>query len=158
MTPFSTSWITGSRSDVKLVDVNVLLYATNRRAPHHEQAKSWFDRTMSSGETVALPLVVTMAFVRLTTNRRVLSPPLSVGTSIDYVRGWLNHTTVTVPQPTNRHLEILQHLLESTGIGGNLVTDAHLATLAIEHGAELCSFDPDFARFPGLSWIDVRTA
>lgn len=135
-----------------------MLYATNRRAPHHPKAKSWFDEAMSSGETMALPLMVTTAFVRLTTNRRVLSPPLPVADSIEDVRGWLNHPTVTAPQPTNRHLDILQHLLESTGVGGNLATYAHQAALAIEHGAELCSFDSDFDRFPGLNWIDVGTA
>ncbi len=139
---------------MKLLDVNLLLYATNTAAPHHQRAKAWFEELMSSGETVALPWAVLVAFVRLTTNPRVLANPLTANAAIDYVGSWRAHPTVTVPEPTDRHLTILEHLLTATGVGGNLVADAHLAALAIEHGATLCSVDSDFGRFPGLNWID----
>lgn len=109
---------------------------------------------MSSGEIVAMPWAVLMAFVRLTTNPRVLVTPLSAADAVAHVAAWRRHPTVTIPEPTGRHLDVLTHLLESTGVGGNLVGDAHIAALAIEHGAMLCSADNDFGRFPGLDWIN----
>ncbi len=139
---------------MKLLDVNLLLYATNDRAPNHDRARRWFEDVMSSGEIVALPWAVLLAFVRLTTNPRVLVAPLSAPRAVAHVAAWRAHPHVTVPEPTARHLEVLTHLLESTGVGGNLVSDAHLAALAIEHGATLCSSDNDFGRFPGLDWLD----
>ncbi len=105
---------------------------------------------MSSGEPVGLPLMVLLAFIRLTTNPRVLDPPLSPRQAIEYVEQWRQHPTVVVPEPTARHFELVLGLLEATGTGGNLVSDAHLAALAIEHRATLCSADTDFRRFPGL--------
>lgn len=139
---------------MKLIDVNLLLYATNEQAPHHDRARPWFESLMSSGETVALSWAVLVAFVRLTTNPRVLVEPLSGQAALDLVRSWRNHPTVTVVEPTDRHLDVLGHLLAATGVGGNLVSDAHLAALAVEHGATLCSADGDFARFPGLTWAN----
>lgn len=137
---------------MKVVDVNVLLYATNDRSRHHESARSWLDAAMTGTETVGLPTAVTVAFLRLTTNPRVLVDPLAPTTAIGIVRTWLERPNVSVPQPTERHLDVLDELLAATGAGGNLVSDAHLAALAIEHGAELCSYDADFSRFPGLVW------
>jgi len=139
---------------VKLVDANLLIYAANRRAPRHDAAREWVSRTLSGGDTVALPWLVLLAFVRITTNPKVMSPPLTAGDAMAYISGWLALPVVTTPAPTNRHAVVLQQLLESTGVGGNLVSDAHLAALAIEHGATLCSCDNDFGRFPGLNWID----
>jgi len=139
---------------VKLLDANLLIYAANRQAPRHEPARQWVNRTLSGSETIALPWLVLLAFVRITTNAKVMAPALTARASMGYVEGWLSLAAVTTPAPTNRHSSVLQHLLESTGVGGNLVSDAHLAALAIEHGATLCSCDNDFGRFPGLSWID----
>ena len=109
---------------------------------------------MSSGEVVALPWAVLIAFIRLVTNPSVLVEPLSGDDALAIVQGWLDHPTVTIPEPTRRHLGVLGHLLGGTVLGGNLVSDAHLAALAIEHGATLCSVDSDFGRFPGLDWIN----
>lgn len=139
---------------MKLLDVNLLLYASNEQAQFHDEARAWFDETMSGGEIVALPWAVLTAFVRLTTNPRVLLEPLSAQVAVGIVRSWRDHPTVTVPEPTDRHLDVLEHLLDATGVGGNLVADAHIAALAIEHGATLCSVDRDFARFPGLNWTN----
>lgn len=139
---------------MKLLDVNLLLYASNEQAQFHDEARAWFDETMSGGEIVALPWAVLTAFVRLTTNPRVLLEPLSAQVAVGIVRSWRDHPTVTVPEPTDRHLDVLEHLLDATGVGGNLVADAHIAALAIEHGATLCSVDSDFARFPGLNWTN----
>ena len=139
---------------MKLIDVNLLLYATNERSPQHDQANAWFRELLAGGETVAMPWMVLIAFVRLTTNPRVLDQPLTSVAAIDITRGWHQHPYVTVPEPTNRHFDTLERLLAATATGGNLVSDAHLAALAIEHGATLCSADGDFARFPGLNWIN----
>lgn len=139
---------------MRLLDVNLLLYATNDRAPMHDRARRWFEAVMSSGEIVAMPWSVLVAFIRLTTNPRVLLTPLSAADAVGHVASWTGHPTVAIPEPTDRHLDVLTHLLESTGVGGNLVSDAHIASLAIEHGATLCSADNDFGRFPGLDWIN----
>ncbi|HET8929502.1 MAG TPA: type II toxin-antitoxin system VapC family toxin [Acidimicrobiales bacterium] len=139
---------------MKLVDVNLLIYAANARAPKHDAARAWLNRTLSASETVALPWAVLLAFARITTNAKIMDPPLAASAALGYVEGWLALECVTVPAPTNRHVATLRDLLDATGVGGNLVSDAHLAALAIEHGATLCSCDSDFARFPGLDWID----
>lgn len=139
---------------MKLIDANLLIYATNRSAPRHEPARRWLNETLSGAETVALPWAVLVAFVRITTNAKIMSPPLTAAAAVAYVEGWLELACVTTPAPTARHSATLLHLLEATGVGGNLVSDAHLAALAIEHGATLCSCDGDFARFPGLDWLD----
>lgn len=135
---------------MKLVDLNVLVYATDTTTARHQQARRWLDAAMSGTETIALPVAVTVGFIRLTTNPRVMNSPLDSATAIGIVRTWLARSNVTVPHPTIRHYDVLEELLAATGRGGNLVSDAHLAALAIEHGAELCTFDTDFTRFPGL--------
>ena len=137
---------------MKVVDVNVLIYATDTATPHHGVAKVWLDRAMSGNETVGLPTAVTMAFIRLTTNPKVFKKPLAVTSAVDIVEYWLARPNVSVPQPTAKHYQIVRELLEGTGAESNLVTDAHLAALAIEHGAELVSFDRDFGRFPRVIW------
>lgn len=139
---------------MKLLDANLLIYAANQAAPRHEAARSWVNHTLSGSETVALPWSVLLAFLRITTNPRVMQPPLSAAEAMSYVVGWLGVPSVTTPAPTSRHPVVLLQLLEATGVGGNLVSDAHLAALAVEHGATLCSCDTDFARFPGLDWLD----
>ncbi|MCC7078469.1 MAG: PIN domain-containing protein [Acidimicrobiia bacterium] len=138
---------------MKIVDVNVLVYATDTATQHHEPAKEWLDRAMAATETVGIPWAVAIGYVRLTTNPRVLARPLAAGESIGIVRNWLDRSNVASPVPTSRHLLVLEDLLGATGPGGNLVSDAHLAALTIEHGATLCSFDNDFSRFPGLEWV-----
>jgi len=137
---------------VRLLDVNLLIYASNEQSPYYSEARSWLRDLLSSGETVALPWAVIMAFIRLVTNPRVLDPPLDVTNAIEITRRWREYPSVTVPSPTDRHLDVLHHLLASTSTAGNMISDAHLAAIAIEHGAVLCSADNDFARFPGLNW------
>jgi toxin-antitoxin system PIN domain toxin len=99
---------------------------------------------------------VAIGYVRLTTNIRIMAAPLDVATSIGVVREWYRRPNVTAPQPTVRHYQLLAQLLSSTGVAGNLVSDAHLAALAVEHGAELYSYDRDFGRFSGLRWLIPR--
>jgi len=135
-----------------LCDANVLLYAVNSDAPNHTAARSWLDGALSGGETVAFPWAVLLAFLRLATHPAVFPLPLGADAAIARVREWLRQPAATVAEPGSRHLEILAALVEESGVAGNLVSDAHLAALAIELDAELVSFDRDFARFAGLRW------
>jgi toxin-antitoxin system PIN domain toxin len=137
---------------MKLLDANLLLYAVNKDAPLHAQAKAWLETTLSGRETVAFSWNVILAFVRLTTRPGLFRNALSPERAFDLVADWLGQPSATVVNPGPRHLAILRGLLTSLGTGGNLTSDAHLAALAIEQNAELCSCDADFARFAGLDW------
>ena len=133
-------------------DVNLLVYAYNSDAPHHAAAKAWWERLLSRRDTVGVPWMVSLGFVRLMTHRAVLVTPLPPPEAMDHVRSWLERSNVEVLEPGPRHLQILDSVLRELGAAGNLTTDAHLAALAIEHQCELHSNDSDFARFPGLRW------
>ena len=137
---------------MKIADVNLLIYAVDATSPRHAAAKAWLEARLSGVETFGLPLAVLLAFVRLSTHGRVFSAPLTPAESFDIVNGWLAQSCATMVAPGNRHLQLVRELLEPFGSAGNLVPDAHLAALAIEHGAELCSADNDFARFHRLRW------
>ena len=135
-----------------LIDVNLLIYAVNEDAPLHGKAKPWLEATLSGSETVGLSWTVLLAFLRLTTRAGVFRTPLAVQSVFDLLEAWLAQPAVIVVEPGARHLSILRDLLLPLGAAGNLTSDAHLAALAIEHGAELCSSDSDFARFSRLRW------
>ena len=134
-----------------LPDINLVVYAYNADAPHHVAAKAWWERCLSEPEPVAVAWVVVLGFVRLMSNRRVLARPMSASEAADHCKSWLMRPNVRILQPGPTHMDILAGLLDGP-IGPNLVTDAHLAALAIEHQAELHSNDSDFARFSGLAW------
>jgi toxin-antitoxin system PIN domain toxin len=140
-----------------LVDANLLIYAVNQDAPLNRKAKRWLESALSGKETVGFPWNVLLAFLRLTTRPGLFVRPLPVDTAFDLVASWLDQTPSTIVHPGPRHLVVLRELLRPLGTGGNLTSDAHLAALAIEHGAELCSSDTDFARFPGLLWSNPLT-
>ena len=137
---------------MKLVDANLLLYAVDEASPHHERARVWLEDVLSGAEPVGFAWSVLLAVLRLSTQPRIFQHPLDVDEAFGLVDGWLAQPSASVVHPTTRHSDILRALLEPLGTAGNLTTDAHLAALAIEHGAELCSADADFARFPGLRW------
>jgi toxin-antitoxin system PIN domain toxin len=139
---------------VKVPDLNLLIYAVDETAAAHTQTLSWWNAALSGTETVGLAWAVLLGFVRLTTNPRVVQAALTPGDALDYVDRWLARDVTTVVEPTARHTSVLRDLLEPTGTAANLVADAHLAALAIEHGATLCSADRDFGRFPGLAWVN----
>jgi toxin-antitoxin system PIN domain toxin len=137
---------------VKLLDANILLYAVNRDSAHHAMVKRWLDLTMASEETIALPWVVVLAFLRIATNPRALPKPLTTARALDYIDTLFAHPNVVPLAPGDDHWRTLRGLLEKLGAPSNLTTDAHLAALAIEHGAVLCSTDGDFSRFKSLQW------
>jgi toxin-antitoxin system PIN domain toxin len=135
---------------VVVVDANVLLYAVDRASAHHERSLAWLETALAGTETVALAWVVLLAFVRIATSAVVFPTPMSAEQALDQVEAWLNAPAAIVAQPTPRHVGLLRGLLRDTGTAGNLTTDAHLAALALEHGADIVSFDRDFGRFPGI--------
>ena len=135
-----------------LLDANLLIYAVNKDSPLHRKAKLWMESAMSGPETVGLSWSVILAFLRLTTRQGLFRNPLAVKSAFDVIESWLRQPSVTVVHPGPRHLEILRDFLLQAGTGGNLTSDANLAALAVELGAELCSSDADFARFPKLKW------
>ena len=139
---------------MKVVDLNLLLYAVNRDSHHHAPAKAWLERTLNDEEPVALPWVVLLGFLRLATSARVFPQPLAPAQAVAIVAGWLARRPVLALSPGDEHWRILRDLLAASGTAGNLTTDAHLAALAIEHAAELCSTDGDFARFRQLRWMN----
>jgi uncharacterized protein len=135
-----------------LVDANLLIYAVNADAALNRKAKDWLEAALSGEETVGFPWTVLLAFLRLTTRPGLFRRPLRVVTAFDLMASWLDQPPATIAHPGPRHMQVLRELLLPLGAGGNLTSDAHLAALAIEHGAELCSSDSDFARYPGLKW------
>lgn len=135
---------------MKLPDLNVLLYAVNRDSPQHERARRWIESSFESDETVAFAWVALLGFVRLATRRGILPAPLAIEDALEVVSSWISHPAAQIVHPGERHLSLLARLLIAADRGGNLTTDAHLAALAIEHGASLTTFDRDFARFAGL--------
>jgi toxin-antitoxin system PIN domain toxin len=137
---------------VTIPDANLLIYSVNRNSTFHRAALAWLEKTLSSGESLLLPWVVILGFLRITTRAGLHDQPLSVESAFAFVQSWLNHPSVAIAHPGPEHAGILHRLLTQFGAGGNLTTDAHLAALAMEYGAELCSSDNDFARFPGLNW------
>ena len=135
---------------MRLIDANVLLYAVNEASPFHDRARSILDRALSGQEGVGFAWVVVLAFLRLATHPAVFARPLSTADAIGVLRAWLSQPPAIPIEPTSRHLDVLAGLLAEAGTAGNLVNDAHLAALAIEHDAVLVSFDADFGRFRGL--------
>ncbi|HLI55654.1 MAG TPA: TA system VapC family ribonuclease toxin [Actinomycetota bacterium] len=130
-----------------LVDANVLLYAANTDARQHVRARAWVEPALNGDEPVGFAWVVVLAFLRIATLPAFAPHPLSVPEAFDLVDEWLAASASVVVEPTFRHAAVLRQLLAGCGTGGNLVTDAHLAALAVEHKARVCSFDRDFARF-----------
>ena len=141
-----------------LIDVNILVYATFQNFKQHQIIREWFDGQINAAIRIALPWPSLLGFLRVATNPRAFPHALSMDTAWQQVEAWLACETTWVPQPTERHGEVLGALLAQPGVRGNLVPDAHLAALAIEHGLTLCSIDADFGRFAGLKWHNPLTS
>jgi len=135
-----------------LVDANLLIYAYNSAATRHAAAKVWLEAGLAGAVRVGLPWPSLLAFLRVVTHPRLFARPAETADAWKQVTAWLSSNVAWIPLPTERHAEILGGLLGLPGIRANLVHDADLAAMAIEHGLTLCSTDGDFARFPGLRW------
>lgn len=138
---------------MKLIDANLLIYAHIEDMPQHELARRWLDEQINTLPRVGMPWASLLAFVRLVSNPRIFDRSLPVADAWAQVESWLSAPSVWIPNAAERHQEILGLLLTSgEGVRSNLVPDAHLAALAVEHGLTLCSADRGFARFAGLQW------
>lgn len=135
-------------------DVNLLLYAVVTAFPQHQPAHTWWQEMMNSTVEIGLTSPAIFGFIRITTNPRVLSPPLAVEAATGYVSTWLGQPNVGHLVPGPRHIDIAFGLLDGVGTGGNLTTDVQLAAFALEYDADMYSNDTDFARFPGLHWVN----
>ena len=137
-----------------VLDANVPLYAYDTSSPHHDAARRWLQRTLNGTELIGLPWITIIAFVRISTNPRAFARPLTIEEAVTAAQAWLGLPSTTVIDPTEGHLERLCSTALEGQATGPLVADAHLATLAIERGATLCSTDRDFARFPQLKLVN----
>ncbi len=133
-----------------LVDANLLIYAHVSDAPLHRPARQWLDDRLNGSARVGLPWPSLLSFLRIVTNPRIFPRPEGIDCAWGQVKDWLGAGPAWIPQPTDRHVAVLEKLIADTGVHANLVPDAHLAALAIEHGLVLCSTDRDFSRFGDL--------
>jgi toxin-antitoxin system PIN domain toxin len=139
---------------VKIIDLNLLIYAVNADAPRHDRAKAWLEGAVNGYERVGLAWAVILGFLRITTNGRIMPRPLSADQAVTVIDRWLDHPNIVVVTPGERHWEVLKKITGPLGLASNLTSDAHLAALAIENGATLCSADTDFGRFSSLKWVN----
>jgi uncharacterized protein len=141
-----------------LVDANLLVYAHVSSFQQHSSARVWLDSALNGNSPVGLPWHSLLAFLRIVTNPRVFQKPENMSDAWKQVEEWLDGENAWIPEATERHREVLGSLLAGSGMQANLVPDAHLASLAIEHGLILCSTDGDFARFRNLRWQNPLSA
>jgi uncharacterized protein len=135
-----------------LVDANILLFAVDQDSPFHHDAAAWLSDRLNGVRRVGLPWQSLRAFLRISTHPRALERPLSPADAWEFVEEWLAVDSVWIPQPTERHREVLGAMITTYQLRGNLVRDAGLAALAIEHGLVVISADTDFARFNEIRW------
>lgn len=140
-----------------IIDANILLYAVDEQSQFHEAAKEWLESALNGATRVGFPWVSLTAFQRIVTHPRAMVEPLQPAEAWEFVSDWLAADQAWVPLPGPRHADLLGRLLIDGDLRGNLVTDAHLAAIALEQGVGVCSADSDFARFPGLTWINPLT-
>jgi toxin-antitoxin system PIN domain toxin len=136
-----------------LVDANLLIYSVNRGSPHHARAREWLDGKLSGHpQSAGLPWPSLLAFLRLITNPRIFAAPADVPVAWKQVEEWLGRPAAWIPGPTPRHRYVLREILGTGHPAANLMPDAHLAALAVEHGLTVASADADFGRFAGVRW------
>jgi uncharacterized protein len=139
---------------MKIVDINLLIYAVNKDTPHHSKAKQWIEDSLSGDEPFGFAWIVILGFLRIVTNGRIMPTPLMPEVALDLVNDWLQQPPSLTIVPADQHWSIFKELLIPLGTAANLTSDAHLAALAIEHGARLYSTDNDFSRFQSLRWAN----
>ena len=139
---------------MKIVDINLLIYAINKDTPHHAKARKWFEDCLSSDEPFGFAWIVILGFLRIITNGRIMPRPLAPDVALDTIDEWLQQPPSLTIVPSQQHWSIFKEILMPLGTAANLTSDAHLAALAIEHGARLYSTDNDFSRFKSLRWTN----
>jgi uncharacterized protein len=135
-----------------LVDANILLYAVDERSPRHAAAREWLEGALNGERRVGIPWQSVTAFIRIASHPRVLDEPITPAEAWSYAEDWLDAPATWIPQPGAAHRRILGELVVGHDLGANLIPDAALAALCVEHGLEMISADSDFARFPEIRW------
>lgn len=141
-----------------LIDANLLVYAHDLGSEHHARAKLWLEEVLETERDVRLGLVTLLAFLRVITNPRVFARPLSQTDAVQIVMTWLGRDNVAICEPTERHWPLVAELATDGQARGPMLMDAHVAALALEHGASLATTDRDFSRFTGLRWFNPLTS
>jgi toxin-antitoxin system PIN domain toxin len=139
-------------------DVNLLLYAVIDAFPQHKKARQWWEDAVNSDELIGLADPATFGFLRISTNPRLIKPPLSADEAAGHVETWLELPNVRWVQPGPGHHARSFAYLRAAGTAGNLTTDAQLAAIAGDNNATMCSNDSDFARFDDIRWHNPLTA
>lgn len=139
-----------------IVEANVLLYAYNPASSHHESCRGWLEQALNGSEQIGIPWQTVLAFIRIATNPRVFQRPLAVAEAVAVVEEWLDGPAAMIVEPAEGYWDLLKEQLIAGQVSGPLVTDAALASLAIQNGARLCTTDRDFARFQSLKTLDPR--
>ena len=137
---------------MKLLDLNLLIYAVNEDTANHNTAKSWLETQFNGTESIGIPWIVILGFLRIMTNGKIFPNPLTEEAALNLIDAWLQHPLIQIPEPGVNHWSLVKELILETGTAGNLTSDIHLAAIAIEHGAKLYTLDADFSRFKGLRW------
>lgn len=137
-----------------LVDANLLLYAVDEHSRFHRASFEWLTSSLNGDKRVALPWLSLAAFLRISTNPRASAEPLTPSDAWELVANWLSHDLTWTPNPTDRHADVLGSLVQRYDLRANMISDAQLAALAIEHGLRLYSADTDFARFSEIDWVN----
>jgi uncharacterized protein len=141
-----------------LVDANILLFAVDESSPFHPAATDWLVERLNGTRRIGFPWQALGAFLRIGTNPRAADNPLSPEEAWSHVDSWLAADVAWIPEPTERHADVLRSLVISYQLRGNLVSDAQIAALAVEHGLKVCSADTDFARFREIEWENPLSA
>jgi toxin-antitoxin system PIN domain toxin len=140
-----------------VLDVNLLLHAYDGRSNHHEKARLWWQSATAGPELIGLPWQTIHAFLRISTDARISGNHVRMEDALALVEEWMNLPNVRVLVPGERHFNLLRRMLIEGQARGPMVTDAQLAAITIEYGGVLYSTDRDFARFPGLRWVNPLT-
>lgn len=133
-----------------IVDVNVMLAAHRGDHPDHLLVRDWFETMITGAERFAVPAFVWASFLRLATNRRVFPVPTPIADAFAFIDAVRSQPTYLTADPGPNHLGLLRRMCDEAAASGDLVPDAVLAAVAIEYGAEIVTFDRDFARFPSV--------
>jgi uncharacterized protein len=135
-----------------LLDATLLLFAVDATSPFHAAARDWLTEQLNGARRVGFPWQSLGAFLRISTHPRASQHPLSSAEAWDHVVAWLDTDVAWIPSPGQRYADLLEALIRRHEIRGNLVPDAQLAALALEHGLTVYSADTDFARFSEVRW------
>lgn len=135
-----------------LIDLNLLIYAVNEDSFYHAQARDWLEARLGGTESLGIPWIVLLGFLRIMTNGKIFPRPLKEDEAVEIIDRWLQHPLVRIPEPMPDHWKLVRELILESGTAGNLTSDIHLAAIAIRNGAKLFTLDADFSRFRGLRW------